>query len=56
MLNLVFEVSGDDWFISNISLRNAQDTSFSPDEFTIIQDIPRKTALKLLILDLSFMM
>ena len=42
--NLVFEVSGDDWFISNISLRNAQDTSFSPDEFTIIQDIPRKTA------------
>jgi hypothetical protein len=41
---LVFEVKGDDWFISNISLRNAQDTSFSPDEFTIIQDIPRKTA------------
>ena len=42
--NLVFEVQGDDWYISNISLRNAQDTSFSPDEFTIIQDIPRKTA------------
>ena len=41
---LVFEVSGDDWYISNISLRNAQDTSFSPDTFTIIQDIPRKTA------------
>ena len=41
---LVFEVKGDDWFISNVSLRNAQDTSFSPDEFTIIQDIPRKTA------------
>ena len=41
---LVFEVQGDDWYISNISLRNAQDTSFSPDEFTIIQDIPRKTA------------
>ena len=41
---MVFEVKGDDWFISNISLRNAQDTSFSPDEFTIIQDIPRKTA------------
>ena len=41
---LVFEVTGDDWYISNVSLRNAQDTSFSPDEFTIIQDIPRKTA------------
>lgn len=41
---LVFEVNGQDWFISNVSLRNAQDTSFSPDEFTIIQDIPRKTA------------
>ena len=41
---LVFEVNGTDWFISNVSLRNAQDTSFSPDEFTIIQDIPRKTA------------
>ena len=40
----MFEVQGDDWYISNISLRNAQDTSFSPDEFTIIQDIPRKTA------------
>ena len=41
---LVIEVGGDDWYISNVSLRNAQDTSFSPDEFTIIQDIPRKTA------------
>ena len=39
---LVFEVKGEDWYISNASLRNAQDTSFSPDEFTLIQDIPRK--------------
>jgi len=39
---LVFEVTGDDWYISNVSLRNSQDTSFSPDEFTILQDIPRK--------------
>ena len=39
---LVFEFKGDDWYISNVSLRNAQDTSFSPDEFTLIQDIPRK--------------
>ena len=41
---LVFEVKGDDWYISNASLKNAQETSFSPDEFTLIQDIPRKTA------------
>jgi len=41
---LVFEVQGDDWYISNASLKNAQETSFSPDEFTLIQDIPRKTA------------
>ena len=40
---LVFEIKGSDWHISNASLRNAQDTSFSPDEFTLIQDIPRKT-------------
>jgi hypothetical protein len=41
---LVFEFEGDDWYISNVSLKNAQDTSFSPDEFTLIQDIPRKLA------------
>ena len=40
--HLVFEVKGDDWYLSNVSLKNAQDTSFSPDEFTLIQDIPRK--------------
>ena len=39
---LVFEISGSDWYISNISLKNAQETSFSPDEFVLIQDIPRK--------------
>jgi len=42
--HLVFEVKGDDWYVSNVSLKNAQDTSFSPDEFTLIQDIPRKLA------------
>ena len=42
--HLKFDITGDDWYISNVSLRNAQDTSFSPDEFTLIQDIPRKTA------------
>jgi len=41
-VKLVFEVEGDDWYISNVSLKNAQETSFSPDEFILIQDIPRK--------------
>lgn len=41
-VKLVFEISGSDWYISNISLKTAQDTSFSPDEFLLIQEIPRK--------------
>ena len=41
---LVFEFAGDDWYLANVSLQNAQETSFSPDEFTLIQDIPRKLA------------
>jgi len=43
---LKFDVIGGDWYISNVSLKNAQDTSFSPDEFTLIQDIPRKLAIE----------
>jgi hypothetical protein len=39
---LIFDFKGSDWYISNISLRNSQDTSFSPDSFTLIQEIPRK--------------
>ena len=42
--HLKFDIKGDDWYFANVSLRNAQETSFSPDEFTLIQDIPRKTA------------
>ena len=41
---LVLEFKGDDWYVSSVSLRNAQETSFSPDEFILIQDIPRKLA------------
>ena len=39
---LVFEVNGDDWYISNVSFKNAQESSFSPDEFTLVQEVPRK--------------
>ena len=42
MCRLVFEINGDDWYISNVSLRNAQESSFSPDEFTLVQEVPRK--------------
>ena len=45
-VHLKFDISGSDWYISNVSLKNAQDTSFSPDEFTLIQDIPRKLAVE----------
>jgi hypothetical protein len=41
---LVFEIKGSDWYISNVSLKNAQETSFSPDEFVLVQDIQRKLA------------
>jgi hypothetical protein len=39
---LVLEVNGDDWYISNISFKNAEESSFSPDEFTLVQEVPRK--------------
>jgi len=39
---LVFEVNGEDWYISSVSFRHAEETSFSPDEFTFLQDVPRK--------------
>jgi hypothetical protein len=42
LFKLYIEIKGDGWYISNVSLKNSQETSFSPDEFTLIQDIPRK--------------
>jgi hypothetical protein len=38
---LIFEVSGDGWYISDVSLRASQESSFSPDEITFIQPVPR---------------
>lgn len=46
LAKLVFDISGSDWFISTISLRNAQETSFSPDEIIVVQDVPRKLAVE----------
>lgn len=45
--HLVFEFTGDDWYISNVSLRNAEETSFSPDEFSLIQEIPRQLPVEI---------
>jgi len=39
---LGFEFVGADWYVSKVSLKNAQETSFSPDELTLIQDVPRR--------------
>ena len=41
---LVFEFNGNGWHVSNVSLKNAQETSFSPDEFTIVQDVAKNVA------------
>jgi hypothetical protein len=38
---LYFDVKGNDWHISDISLKASQETAFSPDEITFIQSVPR---------------
>jgi hypothetical protein len=38
---LYFDVKGNDWYISDVSLRASQETSFSPDEITFIQPVQR---------------
>ena len=38
---LYFEVDGTDWYINNVSLKASQETSFSPDEITFIQQVPK---------------
>ena len=38
---LYFEVKGNGWHIANVSFIAAQETSFSPDEITFIQPVPR---------------
>jgi hypothetical protein len=38
---LYFEVKGGGWYVSNISFKASKETSFSPDELTFIQPVPR---------------
>ncbi len=38
---LYFEVKGNNWYIADISLKASQETSFSPNEVTFVQSVPR---------------
>jgi hypothetical protein len=38
---LYFDVKGNGWYISDVSLRASQESSFSPNEISFIQPIPR---------------
>ena len=38
---LYFDVKGNDWHVSEVSLKASQETAFSPDEITFIQSVPR---------------
>ena len=38
---LYFEVSGTKWYIADISLKSSQESSFSPNEVTFVQSVPR---------------
>jgi hypothetical protein len=38
---LYFDINGNDWHISEVSLKASQETAFSPDEITFIQSVPR---------------
>ena len=39
--SLYFEVSGNNWYVADVSLKASQESSFSPDEITFIQSVPR---------------
>jgi len=43
---LYFEVKGTGWYISGVSLKSSQESSFSPDEITIIQPVPRNLEIE----------
>lgn len=40
-VGLYFDINGNDWYISDVSLKASQETAFSPDEITFIQSVPR---------------
>jgi hypothetical protein len=38
---LYVDVKGTEWYISDISIKASQETSFSPNELTVVQSVPR---------------
>ena len=38
---LYFEIKGNNWYLADISLKASQETSFSPNEVTFVQSVPR---------------
>ena len=38
---LYFEIKGSNWYVNSVSLKAAQETAFSPDEITFIQQVPK---------------
>ncbi len=51
---LYFEVKGNEWYISDISLRASQETAYSPDEITFIQSVPRTLPEETFLYDFEF--
>src|SRR6056300_164460 len=43
---LYFDVNGSNWYINNLSLKASQETSFSPDVITFIQNVPKTLAVE----------
>ena len=43
---LYFGVNGSNWYINNLSLKASQETSFSPDVITFIQNVPKTLAVE----------
>ena len=38
---LYVDIKGTEWYISDISIKASQETSFSPNELTVVQSVPR---------------
>jgi hypothetical protein len=43
---LYFEVSGTSWYVADISLKSSQESSFSPNEVTFVQSVPRSLVVE----------
>jgi hypothetical protein len=51
---LYFDIRGTGWHIADVSLKASQETSFSPDEITFIQSVPRTLPVETFIYRFEF--